>query len=205
MKKSIIISFCFVFSLSAMEQQSYEFAISRAQEKHIPALTVLSNEVLDEFFKPTMTSTYSQYSSTHDMEALHRFFNDIAGFFEKFFIKATGSIKNNNDHILIASRNDNPDKILGLCAFTKEENSIFIQYLIVSQKLRGKRIGRTLLNNALSMYKDVAVCKLVTLAHGNDATHAFYEQLGFTSTKEICTIVDYLPNTHIMYQLDIRQ
>lgn len=202
MKKfTIIISFCFIFTLNAMEQHPHEFSIGFAQEKHIPALKALSEEVTDEFFKPTMIREYSDYPP----ESLHTFFNELDRAVEELFRKATSNLDNSDDHIVIASHNEDPDKILGLCAFTKKENLLFVQYLIVSQQLRGKGIGKALLNKVLSIYEDLTVCGLVTLARGNAAAHAFYEHLGFTSTKELCAALECMPNTHIMYQLDIKK
>lgn len=202
MKKLIfLISFSFIFTLSAMEQQSSEFFIGMAQEKHIPELTALSDEVIEEFFKPVMYKEYTDYPT----ESIDAFFSAADSFFKEFFIKATSNVENNNDHVVIASSNQEPDKLLGLCAFEKNEDFIFIDYLIVSQQLRGKGLGKALLHKALSTYKDINSCKLVTLARGNEATQAFYEKLGFTSTKELCDAHESLPKTHFMYQLDIKK
>jgi len=202
MKKIIIISFCFfVIALHAMEQQSHELFIDFAQEKHIPAITTLSDEVWDDFFKPTMIREYSDYPP----EAIQEFFDTADIVFEELFKKATSNIENNKDRIVIASTNKESDNLLGLCAFTKQENLLFINYLIVSQQLRGKGIGKALLSKALSTYNDVTVCKLVTLARGNSATQAFYEKLGFTSTKELCGGLPCMPNTHFLYELAIKK
>ncbi len=202
MKKFIIISFCFFAAvLHAMEQQSNELFIDFAQEKHIPALTALSNEVLDDFFKPTMIREYSDYPP----EAIQEFFDTADIIFEELFKKATSTIENNKDRILIASTNKESDNLLGLCAFKKQGSLLFIDYLIVSQQLRGKGIGKTLLAKALSTYNDVKLCQLVTFARGNEATQAFYEKLGFTSTKELCGGLPCMPNTHFLYELAIKK
>jgi GNAT superfamily N-acetyltransferase len=176
-----------------------EYLIKSAQEEHITAIQSLNEEVLDDFFKPTMIR---EYSNDNSIESLNLFFGKFDTFFESFIEKATQNDDQNNEHILIASSKEDPDKIVGLCAFTKEENSIFIEYLIVSSKLRGKGIGKDLLKKALLTFDDIASCKLHTLARGNDAVHAFYEHLGFTSTKELCSMDECLPNSHILYQLD---
>jgi ribosomal protein S18 acetylase RimI-like enzyme len=200
-KLTFITSFCFIFTLGAMEKQSNELFIGMAEEKHIPALTALSDEVIEEFFKPVMYKEYTDYPEG----SLETWFNACDSFFEDFFKKATSNIENNNDYILIASTNKESDTLLGLCACTKEEQSIFINYLIVSQHLRGKGIGKALVHKALSTYGDISSCKLVTLARGNEAAHAFYEKFGFTSTKELCDAHESMPKTHFMYQLDIKK
>lgn len=200
-KLTLIISFCFVFTLGAMEKEANELFIGMAQKEHISALTALSDEVIEEFFKPVM---YKEYAD-RPTESLDAFFSAADNFFKEFFIKATSNVENNHDHVVIASTNKEPEKLLGLCAFEKQEDLIFIDYLIVSQKLRGKGIGKALLHKALSTYGDISSCKLVTLARGNEATQAFYEKFGFTSTKELCDAHESLPKTHFMYQLDIKK
>ena len=206
MKKfTIIISFCFIFTLRAMEEQSNEISIEFAQRNHIPALIALSREASDEFFKPAMVAGYPDNPSIQNPEVLNEFFNEIDVLWGELLEKATSNVDDTGNCVLLASHNADPDKILGFCAFSKENASLFIQYLVVSQQLRGKGIGKALLNKALSTHEDITVCRLVTLAYGNAATHAFYEHLGFTSTKELCTAVERIPNTHFMYQLDINK
>jgi len=204
--KRIIISFlCFIATLHAMEQMQNDIFIRFAQEEHMPALKALSNEVVNEFFKPTMIVGCPDNPFIQNPEVLNEFFNEINVLWFEFLEKATSDIDNNDDRILIASNNEEPNKILGLCAFTKEEDCLFIQYLIVSQQARGKGIGRALAKNTLSTYKDITSCKFETLAYGNEAIHALYERYGCTSLKELRTTVECIPNTHIMYQLDIKK
>lgn len=171
----------------------------------MPALIALSEEVVNEFFKPTMIAGYPDNLSIQNPEILDQFFNEVDTFWQDFSRKATNNIENNNDRILIASHNAEPDKILGLCAFIKKENCLDIEYLIVSQQARGKGIGKALAMKALAIYEDITVCKFATLAKGNDAMQALYERYGCKSTKEVCTALKSIPNTHFMYQLDIKK
>lgn len=191
-------------ALYATPTQSTDVSIQFAQQKDIPALTAIHQEVRNEFFKPTMATGYPEYFA-HNTEFLDECFNEVDGLLAELFKESTNDT-DNNMHILIATDNEEPNKILGLCAFKKAEaDSIFIDYLIVSQPSRGKGIGKALLNNALSTYKDINSCSLATLANNNAAVHAFYERCGFTSTKELCTALERVPNTHIMYQLNIKK
>jgi ribosomal protein S18 acetylase RimI-like enzyme len=206
MKKFIIIiSFCLISTLRTMEQLPNEVLIDFAEQKHIPALKALSDEVVNEFFKPAMIAGYSDNPSVQNPEVLNQFFDGIDAMWDELLEKATSSIENNGNRVLTASTKEEPDKILGCCAFTKEDTTLYIQYLIVSKQARGKGIGKALANNALSMYKDITSCKFDTLAYGNDEIQALYERHGCTSTKELSTAVACIPNTHIMYQLDIKK
>lgn len=205
MQKIMIFAFFCISTLSAMEQPSHEIVISHIQQKDVPAIITLHKQVSDEYFRPAMLAGYLDNPLVQNPETLNKFFNGIDVFIELFSTKAINDTGHNKDCILIASNKEKTDSPLGFCAFIKEESSIFILYLLVSQQARGEGIGKALINSALSMYKDIVVCRLVTLAYGNESTHMFYERLGFTSTKELCTAVECIPNTHIMYQLDIKK
>jgi N-acetylglutamate synthase-like GNAT family acetyltransferase len=197
-----LVVLCTIIAVQAMELQelpSDDIVVYKATEKDIPALISMSNEVLNEFFKPTLVTAYPEYTQ----DACDELFKQFDIFFEKFLKDAT-EVDNNNHCILIASHKTQQER-LGLCAFTKEEDSILIEYLIVPQQLRGKGIGRELLKNVFLTYTDIAKCCLYTLAKGNQKTHTFYEKLGFTSTKEPITIVEAVPYSHIMYALEIKK
>lgn len=184
--------------------QSSEFSIKFAQQKDVPACTALHKKVSNEFFKPTITTGYPDYFA-NNKELLHDFFNEIDNLFNQALTSATNNTENNKQHFLIASDLHKPDKILGLCAFRKKDDSIFIDYMIVDEQSRKKGIGKTLFNIALITYKDVTSCKLETLNNGNEAMHKLYERYGFVSTKQPCTVYDRTPDTHIMYELNLKK
>jgi len=179
-----------------------EISIRFSQPHDIPALCALNENVLDEYFGPTLITGYPEYFANNEPLLLQ--FNDSWN--EMFKTLLNEGINNlDNHHILVASHNEDPNNIIGLCAFTKENDSIYLQYLIVSEKSRGQGTGKKLLDNALSMYPDVRTCWLETIANANEKTHAFYERYGFTTTKELYTLVEYVPNTHIIYTLNINK
>ncbi len=204
MQKVIIVSFCFISMLHAMEQPPAELFIGMAQEEHIPMLTALSKEVIDEFFRPLMLVEHPDNPLAKNSQLLNKFLVNLDDGFVRHLKRVTSSTENSDGYVVVASNNEDPNNILGFCAFTKKEDFIYVHYIAVSQHVRGKGIGKGLLNAALSTYKDVFLCKLKTFAYGNEATQAFYERLGFTS-RGLCTLVEGAPNTHIMYQLDIKK
>ena len=177
-------------------------SIKFAEQHHIPTLIALNEELLDEYFGPTLVAGYPEYFS-YDTPLLYEFREGWNYMFQ--IILEEGIDQLNDHHILIASDDENPDNIIGLCAFAKEDNSIHLEYLIVSQKLRNKGVGKMLLDTALTMYDDVTTCWLETIAKANEKTHAFYERYGFTSTKETHSLIECAPNTHIYYTLDIKK
>lgn len=191
-----------VITLCSAHISSNEFSIKSAEQKDIPALISLNEELLDEYFGPTLVAGYPEYFS-YDEPLLYEFRNGWNYMFE--YILEKGINHSENSHILVVSDNNNPDTIIGLCAFAKEENTIHLEYLIVSQKMRNKGIGKMLLNASLTLYDDVTTCWLETIANANENTHAFYERYGFKSTKEPHALVEGAPSTHIYYTLNIRK
>lgn len=192
-------------ALYAASAQSIGVSVQFAQKKDIPAILNLNKKVIDEYFKPTIIAGYPDLLLAQDTEFLNQFCNDWNNMFETLTSAATSEEKNKNQLMLIAADDKNPDEVLGLCAFEKKENSIFIHYLIVSQQSRGKGIGKALLDTTLSSYKNINSCQLRTLANANESTQAFYEHYGFTSTKKLCTLDERLPNAHIAYELNIKK
>lgn len=177
--------------------------IQPAQQKHIPEIVALDKEVVDEFYVPTMIAGYPELFA-HNKELLDTV-NDTWNEHIALLLKnGTSNENNNNQHILIASDEKEPDKILGFCLFTKQEDYIHIQHLIIVKQARGKGIGTKLLDNALSTYKDIHICNVETLARNNDATRAFYEKYGFKE-KEFCTLDERMPNGSIVYELHLKK
>jgi ribosomal protein S18 acetylase RimI-like enzyme len=199
MKLKLIV---FIIALSTtLFSYTNTISIKLAQPENIPALITLNEELLDEYFGPTLVTGFPEYFS-YDTPLLQEFREGWNCMFQT--ILEDGIEQLDDHHILIATNNEYPKVILGLCAFTKKEDSIHLEYLIVSQKLRNKGIGKMLLDTALAMYDDVTTCWLETIAaESNKKTHAFYERYGFTSTKEPHSLIECAPNTHIIYQLTI--
>lgn len=198
--KAIII----IAALSTTFVHTSEISIKNAEQKDIPALIALNKEVMDEYFKSAVITGYPDSPIAQNPELLNDFLNQFTNRYEPIFHNITN--ENNNDyHVLIASNKKDQEKILGLCIFRKEEkNSLYIQYIIVSQQSRGKGIGKALLDNALSFHDDITSCTLKTFAHGNDATRAFYEKYGFIK-KELCTLDERMPNGDIIYELNLKK
>ena len=182
---------------------SSEISIKTAQKKDIPAILALDKKVINEFFKPTMMQGYPN-SFDNNPELVDTFCNEWNKYLNELLSKVTDD-KSNNNYILLASDTKKSDKIIGLCIFNIENKKMFIDYLIVSQKSRGKGIGKALLDDALASHKDMETCALDTLAHNNNATQQFYERYGFTSTKEPITLMESIQNTHIRYTLQLKK
>lgn len=199
MNKLIVTSLCCIVTLQAMEESQHRIVINKPQSHHIPAMIDLSNQVIVDFFKPTMHKAFPEY----DKEVIESFFDGVPDFFDDFFKKVTADTENNNYVALIASDAQEPDAIIGLCTFIKQNKCLYLEYLIISQQLRGKGIGKALVSKALSMYNDITECELVTFARNNEGTQKFYEKLGFTTTRELYTIKECMSDTHIKYHLAI--
>jgi predicted GNAT family acetyltransferase len=207
MKRMIVTSLCFIATLGAMEQLPGGISISRAQEKHIPAITALSNEVSNEFLRPLYATEYPGNPFAQNTELLDTFFDKFDIGFANHLKNAISNAENNNAHVLLALDNEDLDKILGICTFTKKEDSIYINSMFVSQYLRRKGIGKALLKAALSTYTDITFCQFKTFAFGNEQMHKPCEHYGFIN-KGITTLAmmpEGTPATHILYQLDIKK
>lgn len=187
-----------------MEQQLDGFAIGRAQEEQRVLLTALSKSTIDEFFRPLLLVEHPDNPFVQNTEALNILLNNFDSGFTRHLECAISDVKNNNEHVQVAVSNEKPDELLGFCAFTKKEDCVYINMIIVSQYFRNKGIGKALMDSVLSTYKDNDLYKLKTFAYGNAAVCAFYEKLGFEN-KGICTLIEGAPNTHILYQLDLKK
>jgi len=204
MQKIIILSLCFTSMLHAMEQQPNKILIGSVQEKHVHALTSFNREIINNFFKPLMLVEHPDNPFAQNPHLLDNFFVNLNIGFARRLEEAVSNRGNINAHIVIALDHENLDKILGFCAFTKREDCIYVNFIAVAEQVRGKGVGKALLNAALSTYNDISSCQLKTFAFGNEATRAFYERFGFTN-RGLATLVEGAPNTHIMYQLDIKK
>src|SRR5262245_12967549 len=87
MQKFLVISFCSIFALHAMEQLPDGIAIRKAGEKDIPAMTELSNEVINDFLKPIVYLAYAEYGE----EKITQFCNEVDIYYQGFFKRVTES------------------------------------------------------------------------------------------------------------------
>lgn len=171
----------------------------------VPALTKLNHKVMFEHFKPTIIKGYPDSPIAQNEELLNNFLNEYVAFYTAEFIKTLENSDPKNNGISVVAHPDNPKKIQAFCLFKEKDQQIHIDFLIVDKKLRGQGIGTMLLNNTINTFNDATHCELETLAYANEKTHAFYEKYGFKSTKELITIDERTPNTHIRYTLDIKK
>lgn len=207
MKKIMITFCCFISALGAMEQLPDGISINRVQEKDILRVMALSNEIMDEFFRPLMLAEYPGNPFANNPELFNIFFDKINSGWVKHLESVTSGAENNNAHVLIASDNEDPDKIVGFCAFAKKEDLIYIYQMMVSQSARNKGIAKALFKTALSMYTDIVSCQFKTFAYGNELMHKLCEHYGVINKgiTKLAIMPEGTPATHFMYQLDIKK
>lgn len=190
--------------LSITITQAHDISIRFAEQQDIPGMLTLSSTVIKEYFQPTIRAGCPEFA--HNATLSNDFFNDADNAYQKILTQAATEQNHDAGRIVIASKDKNPDNILGLCLFKKENNSIHFEYLIVAQKSRGKGIGKALLDHTITMHPEIHTYTLATLAaHSNARTQAFYERYGFTSTKQLITLDKRLPHAHIIYELNTKK
>src|SRR5260221_5254783 len=133
--------------------QAHNISIRFAEQKDIPNMLNLSSTVIEEYFKPTIRSGYP-HCFAHNETLSNEFFEEADNAYQTALTQVANGQGDDSCHILIASKDKSPDKILGLCLFKTENDSIHIDYLIVSQESRGKGIGKALLDHTVSMHPE---------------------------------------------------
>ncbi len=156
------------------EELNDTFIIRPATHDDLPAIVQLDTAVSFEYFKPIFVKYYSEFSfGKNPDECLQK---EVAADTQVFLHCVTN---HGNARLHIAYDNKNKC-IAGFILFHKNDHTLEIDLLFVEAHYRRHGIGRKLLADALQTFKDVDNCLLYTLHKGNDATHKFYEKLGFT-------------------------
>lgn len=163
----------------------------------------LTNHAYETHFRSVYISGYSHMAWGQNPDSFIK--EKIAGGHataKDFLIRSA----NKEEYAAIAAyeiEKGKPDLLQGVCFFNKKDpETIHIRFLFVNEACRGKGIGKKLILMALETFENTTKCTLNTLAHANDATHAFYERLGFVNTG-IVTINPAYPDTHHGYVLDL--
>ncbi len=101
--------------------------------------------------------------------------------------KPLGMVLDENDtasdatNILIAAFED--DKILGCCMLIREQNSnILLRQMAVKNFLQGKGIGRSLMEFAENIARDIGYGEIAM--HARSTSAGFYEKMGYRVSGE---------------------
>jgi ribosomal protein S18 acetylase RimI-like enzyme len=200
MKLHNIITLTLAFCVTTLFSQ--DIFLHFAQSHDIPAILQFERDVTHEYFVPLLNTHYKHLPAFADPNALQNFDDGWFSYFVTVIENATNETDNKAQHVLIAIRND---YVIGVCAFEKQENSLYINYLAVSEQARRNGIGTMLLDTALATYNDIDLCTLETFAFGNDSTLAFYDRYGFTNTQQLCTLDERFPDMLYLLKLELNK
>jgi len=94
---------------------------------------------------------------------------------------STDELENEKDEILIGAFED--EKMLGCCMLIKMTNkTVRLRQMAVMNNLRGKGIGRALMNFAENIARDLGY-RTITM-HARKTAIGFYEKLGYSVVGE---------------------
>lgn len=143
--------------------------IRHAQESDLESIMALDREISWEHFK-SLFLEYQGLPLAENPDALleEDLLND-----RKMFIEGINQQQNN--YLYVAT---DTGRVIGFIALSKEETNLAINLIFVHKDYRNKKIGKRLLETALSLFSDTITCSLIVLDKNTQA-RKFYESYGF--------------------------
>ncbi len=192
-KNLIFLIILSVFTLNAEKINSNDICFVAPRIDQIKEIMEFDYRVSFEFFKPLYLKHYShfEFGKNPDFYLEEEIKNDES-FFEKciqdqelesrlkesqqiFFDEHIGK-----DRLLIAFDNKN-QCIGGLISFSKNNDVLTLELLLVDKKYRKQGIGKKLVKCAIETFKDIKEAIVYPVRFGNENTLKFYESLGFVN------------------------
>ena len=176
-----------------------EIIIRPALEDDLEGVMQLDREVSWEYFKPL----FLEYTGLPLAENPDALLEEELVPDREMFIKGINHVDGNRLYIAC---DDNT--IIGFVAFCKEQTTVNIDLLCVHKDYRNKKIGRRLLDVALTTFNDIDTCTLVVLDK-NISARKLYESYGFVLQEMPEDLKQHFPSEYahiyLFYTLNIRK
>ncbi len=173
-----------------------EIIIRPALEGDLENVMQLDREISWEYFKPL----FLEYTGLPLAENPDTLLEEDLVPDREMFIHA---IK--NTWLYIACENT---KIIGFIAFSREQATVNIDLLLVHKDYRNKKVGKGLLNTALTAFNDIETCTLIVLDK-NISARKLYESYGFVLQEMPNDIKQHFPAEYnyiyLFYTLKLRK
>lgn len=176
-----------------------EIIIQPALESDLEAALQLDREISWEYFKPL----FLQYVGLPLAENPDAILEEDLIPDREMFIQGINQIDGNR--LYIACDNNS---IIGFIAFSKEQTTVNIDLLCVHKDYRNKKVGKRLIDLALTTFNDVQIYTLIVLDK-NISARKLYESYGFVLQEMPEHIKEHFPAEYgyiyLFYTLNINK
>ncbi len=148
-------------------------AIQEASLDMLDQLVAIDREVSFEYFLPKFPQMFAgSWIGDHPQESLE---NDLVSDRESF----TKVINQKDNAYLLAALDEHDNRVIGFLWFTKNDETIALELLMVLKPYRTHGTGTQLVMAAINYFKTTQQCTAETHRNYNDGTKNFYEKIGF--------------------------
>ncbi len=168
------------FCLFAYENKQEHIIIRALQIEDLASILELDRAVTFEFFKPLYTQHYAHLPIGKDPDRyLELELEKDRQLFHQLTKTPMESMR------LYGAWNPEIKACIGLILFHNDADEVHIDCLLVAKEYRRLSIGKRLLNQAVTAFKNSKSCIVYPLKFGNDETLKFYQSYGFVNVEDV--------------------